>query len=445
MIDEEAIALDGMLDEAVWTRASPATDFVQQEPDNGKPASERTEVRIVYNRDSLYLGVTCFDSEPDAWLGYQRRRDEFLQADDRFQWVIDTYLDARSSYFFETNPSGLMGDALRGVGTNNRQWDGIWNERVRHTEVGWVIEIEIPFRTLNFNPEADTWGINFQRTVRRKNEESLWSGWARNQGLGRMTSAGLVTGLHDVSQGRGLDVKPYGLATWQASPGRGDLTGHADGKVGADVFYSPTPKLRTALTLNTDFAQTEVDQRLVNLTRFPLFFQEKRDFFLDGSTFFDFQSQGATVGNNPTLIPFFSRRIGIDSNGNPQTINAGGRVGGQIGAEDVGALYVRTASEGTVPGEDFVVVRDKHRLFRESYVGGMYTGRRTRDVTGGFMQHTVGADFTLATSTFRGRQNLSLGGFFLDTNLPGTIGGHTATGLKLDYPNDRWKDRKSVV
>ena len=288
--DDEAIVLDGRLDEAVWRRAVPATNFIQQEPDNGRPATEETEVRIVYNRSSLYMGVICHDSEPDKLIGYQRRRDESLFADDRFQWTIDTYLDARSSYFFETNPSGMMADAVQAIGSFNRQWDGIWSERVLRSEIGWTIEIEIPFRTLNFKADSDTWGINFGRTVRRKNEESLWMGWARNQGLERMANAGLLTGIRDVSQGRGFDIKPYGLATADSAPGRGDSTVHQNADAGLDVFYNPTPGLHANLTVNTDFAQTEVDQRLVNLTRFPLFFPEKRDFFLDGSTFFDFGS-----------------------------------------------------------------------------------------------------------------------------------------------------------
>src|SRR5581483_971981 len=197
---DEQIVLDGRLDEEVWRRAVPAADFVQQDPDNGKPATEPTEVRIVYSSDALYLGVICYDSEPDQWLGYQRRRDELLQADDRFMWNIDTYNNQQSGYFFETNPSGLMGDALRGAGFQNRQWDGIWNEKVVRTEIGWIIEVEIPCGTLNFDPNAAAWGINFQRTVRRKNEESLWMGWARNQGLNRLSNAGLLTGLRDISQ-----------------------------------------------------------------------------------------------------------------------------------------------------------------------------------------------------------------------------------------------------
>jgi len=182
-----------------------------------------------------------------------------------------------------------MGDALQGTdNVSNRQWDGIWTGRAARNDAGWTLEIEIPFRTLNFNPNSDTWGINFQRTVRRKNEESVWTGWARNQGLRRMTNAGFLTGIGDVSQGHGLDVKPYGVATSSSSPGRGNSGFVNDANAGIDLFYNPTPLLRANLTLNTDFAQTEVDQRQVNLTRFSLFFPEKRDFFLDGSTFFNF-------------------------------------------------------------------------------------------------------------------------------------------------------------
>jgi hypothetical protein len=197
--DGTPIVVDGRLDEEVWTRATPAADFIQVDPDNGQPATEPTEVRIVYSSDALYIGVTCYDSEPDRWLGFERRRDQFLAADDRFMWTIDTYLDARSGYFFEMNPSGLMADSWFGVNGDNRAWDGIWSARVHRSEIGWTIEIEIPFRTLNFDPGNDTWGFNFQRTVRRKNEDSIWSGWARNQGLRRMTNAGRVTGLRNLS------------------------------------------------------------------------------------------------------------------------------------------------------------------------------------------------------------------------------------------------------
>jgi Domain of unknown function (DUF5916) len=430
----EHITLDGRLDEPAWTRALPAGDFIQQDPDNGTPATEQTEVRILYNHESLYMGVTCFDSEPDRWYGYQRRRDEFLQADDRFMWNIDTFNNQLSGYFFEMNPSGLMGDALRGPNFQNRQWDGIWNARVHHSEIGWTLEIEIPFKTLNFDPKAEVWGINFQRTVKRKNEESLWMGWARNQGLNRLSNAGQLTGLRDISEGHGLDVKPYVIGTSESFPGRGEAGAHNKANAGLDLFYSPVPTVRTNVTVNTDFAQTEVDQRLTNLTRFPTFFPEKRDFFLDGSTFFDFQS---STGGDNTLLPYFTRSIGLDANGNPQKIDLGGKLAGQFGTNDVGALYVRTGKEEGVLGEDFLVLRGKHRMFRQSYVGGLYTGRSARDGDGSTRQ-TAGADFLLSTSTFLGTENFSVGGFIVNTTNPSNSGRNKAFGLEAQYPNDPW-------
>ena len=435
--DGTSIAVDGRLDEEVWARATPAADFIQVDPDNGQPATEPTEVRIVYSSDALYIGVTCYDSEPDKWLGFERRRDQFLAADDRFMWTIDTYLDARSGYFFEMNPSGLMADSWFGVNGDNRAWDGIWSARVHRSEIGWTIEIEIPFRTLNFDPGNDTWGFNFQRTVRRKNEDSIWSGWARNQGLRRMTNAGRVTGLRNLSQGVGLDVKPYGLATAGASPGRGVTRTDVDTNGGLDLFYNPTPGLRTNLTINTDFAQTEVDQRQVNLTRFNLFFPERRDFFLDGALFFDFASSNG--GGDLLVNPFFSRRIGLGSDGTPQTINVGTKITGQVGGQDVGVLHVRTGDddEAGLAGEDFSVVRVKRRLFQQSYVGALYTRRDDPDSSDG-ADHTAGLDFRLATSRFRGSQNLSATGWLLHAARPGISGGRNAFGVLVDYPNDRW-------
>src|SRR5688572_25715763 len=385
---EERITLDGRLDEPVWTRAIPAANFVQIDPDNGVPATEPTEVRIAFDGNALYMGVTCFDSEPDRWLGYETRRDQFLASDDRFMWTIDTFLDARSGYFFEMNPSGLMADSLFGVNGDNRAWDGIWNARVRRSEVGWTIEIEIPFRTVNFDPDSDTWGINFQRTVRRKNEDSIWTGWARNQGLRRMTNAGHVTGIRNVTQGRGLDIKPYGLFTSQASPGRGNGSFDGNATAGLDLFYNPTPLVRANLTVNTDFAQTEVDQRQVNLTRYSLFFPEKRDFFLDGSIFFDF---GSPTNADLRINPFFSRRIGLSSAGTPQKIDFGTKVTGQMGGQDVGLLHVRTSEDGDLFGEDFTVARVKRRLFAQSYIGAMYTRRDAR-ADGLDARQTAGVD-----------------------------------------------------
>ena len=373
--DGESLMLDGRLDEPVWARAEPAGDFVQIDPDNGQPATERTEVRIAFDADALYIGVTCYDSDPDGWIAYQRRRDEGLPSDDKIQLTIDTFLDARTGYFFEMNPLGSMADALIDKNGENRAWDGIWNARAQRSDIGWTLEIELPFRTFNFNPGSDAWGINFQRTVQRKNESSIWSGWARNQGLRRMTNAGMVTGILDVTQGHGLDIKPYGLYTSEASPGRGSPRMKGEGSAGFDLFYNPTPLLRTNFTVNTDFAQTEVDQRQVNLTRYSLFFPEQRDFFLDGATFLDFASNNLRNNDDrggsthDQVIPFFSRRIGLSTNATPQRIGYGTKVTGQVGAQDVGLLHVRTGEDEGFAGEDFTVGRIKRRMMAQSYIG----------------------------------------------------------------------------
>jgi hypothetical protein len=440
LADSESITLDGRLDEAVWLRAVPAADFVQIDPSNGGPPTERTEVRIAFGRDAFYMGVTNYDSDPEGWLGFQRRRDEFLGSDDRFMWVIDTFLDSRSGYFFETNPSGLIADSLIGINGDNRQWDGIWNLRVDRSAIGWTIEVEIPFRTLNFNPDSDTWGINFQRTVRRKNEEMIWTGWARNQGLRRMSNSGLVTGIRDVSQGHGLDIKPYGLFTAEASPGRGRGTMDPDGSAGVDVFYNPTPLLRTNLTINTDFAQTEVDQRQVNLTRYSLFFPERRDFFLDGTTFFDF---GSPTDADLRINPFFSRRIGLSDAGTPQTIDFGTKITGQMGAQDVGLLHVRTGSDTGFVGEDFTVARAKRRVLRQSYFGALYTRRDPRTAAGA-TGHTGGLDATFATSSFLGSENLETTAWLLRTSRSGDTDGGSAFGGNINFPNDPWSANLDV-
>ena len=250
------------------------------------------------------MGVICFDSDPDGWRANTMLRDAALSSGDRFMWVFDTYLDERSGYFFEINPAGSMSDSLvLSGGGQQRAWDGIWTARVVRTEFGWVAEIEFPFRTLNFDPNGQGWGVNFQRTVRRKNEESIWNGSARNQNLRTMSNAGLMVGLSQISQGVGLDLKPYLTGTSVSAPGRDQAGNVFTGDVGGDLIYNLTPNLRANLTLNTDFAETEVDARQVNLTRFPLRFPEKLEFFLEGSSFFNMSGFGDA---------FFSRRIRVE-------------------------------------------------------------------------------------------------------------------------------------
>jgi hypothetical protein len=438
--DGDDIRIDGTPDDLPWQRAVPAVNFLQRDPDNGAPATERTQVHILYDADRLILGVVLHDTDPGGVLGNQMQRDQSFDTDDSFMWTLDTFLDGRSGYFFEINPAGAMGDGLvdvsldegfGGLGAGiNKSWDGIWLARVRRTEVGWTAEVEIPFRTLNFDPDAGAWGVNFQRTIRRKNEDVLWSGHARNQGLARMSNAGRLEGLSGISQGLGLDLKPYIVGSVLSAPGRGRPSSDTTGDIGLDGFYNLTPALRANVSVNTDFAETEVDQRRVNLTRFPEFFPEKRDFFLEGSSFFDFSREG-----DEAVVPFFSRRIGLDESGTPQHIDVGVKLTGQVSAFDLGVLQVRTRDDGALVGEDFSVVRLRRRAFDQSYVGALYT-RRSARIDGDTDRHTAGLDFQFRTSTFRENQNVDLSGFYLWTSNPADAGQSAAYGLRASYPND---------
>ncbi len=437
----ERIVVDGLLDEPSWERAQPITDFRQSEPRNGEAGTERTQVRMLFSRDNLYIGARLFDSDPDGILGNQMIRDGALNADDRFMWMLDPLNDRRSGFYFEVNPAGAMGDAqlVPGAGgataiTQNRAWNGIWLARVRRSDEGWTVEVEIPFHTLNFDPNATEWGANFQRTVRRKTEEDFWSGWARNQGLLTLASAGRVVGISDVSQGHGLDIKPYVLGTYlqQSGPGRPAVY---RGSEGLDLFYNITPQLRANLTLNTDFAQTEVDDRQVNLTRFPVFFPEKRDFFLESSGNFDFSRESPQ-----DMTAFFSRRVGLNDRGQPQDIDYGVKVAGSAAGLNLGLLHVRTGEQGAAPGEDVTVFRTKRSLFRQSYVGMIYTRRATRE-SSIHDRETIGGDVQFTTSQFRGSQNLDINAYYVRTPDGTGRGDDAGFGFRLMYPNDRWSGR----
>jgi hypothetical protein len=354
------------------------------------------------------------------------QRDQSFEADDRFMFSIDPFFDGRTGYFFEINPSGAMGDGLISGPTGGgfggfgggmeKSWDGVWLARVRRTSTGWTAEVEIPFKTVNFNPDTDIWGANFQRTVRRKNEESLWTGWLRDEGLTRMSNAGRIGGITGISQGIGLDLKPYLLGAATAAPGRNAAATTGDWDLGLDGFYNVTPALKLNFSINTDFAETEVDERRTNLTRFPLFFEEKREFFLDGANFFEFPGGDES--------PFFSRRIGLNA-GEPQPIVYGTKLIGQAGRYDIGFLQVRTSEEDlTIDGgplllkaEDFTVTRLKRRFGSQSSVGLIYT-RRAASESIVDPRHTAGADVTIATPDFFGGSTLDSGAWYVHTSKP---------------------------
>jgi len=437
--DNQVIQLDGILTENAWQRTTPVSEFLQQEPIEGEPASEKTEVFIVFNQDHLYIGAILYDSDSERILAYQKQRDADLSTDDRFRWILDTFRDGRTGYFFEINPAGMMGDGLLGSGIGfepNQSWDGIWEARVARSVDGWSAEICIPFRTLNFDPANDEWGINFQRTIRRKNEETLWSGHLRNQGLYLPVHAGILKGIHDVSQGIGLEVIPYASAARKYAVDEDpQICNPAD--MGFDVQYSITSGLRAALTVNTDFAEVEVDERRVNLTRFPLIFPEKRDFFLEGSGVYDF-----SVRSGP--LPFFSRRIGLTDDGAPVPIQFGLRFGGQTGKNELGFLQVRTYAVDGIPSEDFSVARVKRTIFEESSIGAIYTRRAAVGAVDSLDypdRHTVGVDLDLKTSRFLGDKNIQFEAFAVWHTDPekggfGAFNDFSSRGVRFNFPND---------
>lgn len=429
------IELDGKFEEMVWFDALPISNFRQQVPVEGGEPSERTEIRVLYDDQNLYIGAWLYDSDPNGILAFQKRWDQGLRADDRFMWILDTFNDQRSGYFFEINPAGLMGDGLLTVGQGqsvNKAWDGIWLAKVNVTDEGWFAEIRIPFKTLDFNENNTVWGINFQRTVRRRTEEILWSGWRLNQGLTRPQDAGVLMGLENLTQGLNVEVKPYAMSkvvqTWNSGI-KNDT--QFDGDAGFDVSYSVTPGIRTSLSVNTDFAEAEVDERRVNLTRFPLMFPEQRSFFIEGSSVFNFAPSSG-------VNPFFSRRIGL-VDGEPVPILFGARAIGRAGKTNIGFYQIRTA-KSDVNEEDFTVARVTQNIFNESKLGVIYTRRATLETDSIPVRETIGADIELGSSKFMGSKNLQFQLFFVTHNKnvmddTSSLLDRSTRGLRLAFPN----------
>ncbi|MBK9708149.1 MAG: carbohydrate binding family 9 domain-containing protein [Acidobacteria bacterium] len=430
------ISIDGTLNEPDWAQAMELGEILQREPNQEVPATERTVVKLLLDKDNLYVGVICYDSEPDKIVGTQMRRDAPLESDDRIQILLDTFHDRRNAFYFATNPAGALVDGLiiengRNI---NYDWNAIWNVRVRHFQsadgAGWSAEFSIPFKSLGFNPGQDVWGFNFSRRIIRKIEEDRWSSPRLDVQFTQVSEAGDIEGLKDAEQGLGLDMRPYAVGKWQRDEqGNNKFTGTG----GADVFYNITSGLRLTATVNTDFAETEVDDRQINLTRFPLFFPEKRSFFLENAGVFNFAQNSSS---RPDLVPFFSRRIGL-LNGQEVPILAGAKLTGKIGKYDIGALAVRTRETGFVEAKNFFVGRVKRNLFKQSYIGGLYT---EGDPSGTTTSRTFGADLRLATANLlNSRHNFSLDIFASKTDRKNVRGDDLAYGFSASYPNDRWE------
>lgn len=427
----ETIRVDGRLDEPAWREAVPLSRFVQREPLEGGEPSEETEIRVLFTDTALYIGAFCHDRSPREIVATQLSRDADLDVDDRLTIVLDPFFDHRNGFFFQVNAAGARtdGQVSNNAESLSRDWDGIWNAVARTTDEGWIAEIEIPFKTLRFKPDQSRWSFNVERQIKRRQEVDRWTAARQNVWISNLSEAGLLDGLDGVRQGPGLDVRPHGSAA--AADGSGDATG------GVDLFKNLTSSVNAAVTVNTDFAETEADLRQVNLTRYPLFFPEKRSFFLEGAGVFDVAGLINTTG----LRPFFSRRVGvIDDVTVP--LRLGVKLTGRQSDYNVGVLDVETGAltdaglpNGAVDRQNLLVARVSRNLFQQSWVGGILTHG---DPSGAGDNTLIGGDARFATSTFHGNKNLSLDLFLLGTVDGATGARDGAGGLRIDYPNDRW-------
>ena len=437
----EVPTIDGQLDDAAWRQATPIADFVQTEPSEGQPASEATEVRILYDDRAIYVGVMAFDSDPSHIVTSDARRDSALSGQDSFQLIFDTYHDRQNGFIFGTTPVGMQYDAqVRNEGEQqstgaptlgrtgggsggglNVNWDGAWDVKTKLLPNGWSAEFMIPLRTLRYGPPPQTWGINFARSIEHKREQVYWSPLARVYNITRLSSAGELQGLN-VAPPRNFKLMPYALtqANRNFTPGAktdGDLNWGVDAKIGV------TSSMNLDLTYNTDFAQVEVDEQQVNLTRFNLLFPEKRPFFLENRGLF-------AVGKNGEIDLFFSRRIGITDGGALVPIRGGARLSGKVAGMNIGLLDMQTDDVGKVAANNFGAVRVAKNLPNRSSVGGIFVNRvGTGDLAGSDnWNRTWGVDGKWGLG-----EAWTATGFAARTETPGASGRERAFSGSLQY------------
>lgn len=437
-----AIAVDGVLDEADWRTAPQIGELVQRQPATGQAPTERTEVRLLRDASNIYIGVIAYDSSPNNIVGNQMARDGGLGTDDRIEILLDTFRDQRNAFYFATNPAGTLLDGLVFGNSLNSDWDTIWDVRTRRTPEGWTAEFAIPFKSLNFPAEGGTWGFNVSRTIQRKLEENRWSGARLETSFYQLSEAGEIVDIGRASQGLGLDIRPFvsGTQLHTGQTGRNTF----DGKPGFDLFYNVTSSLKLSATVNTDFGETEVDARTINLQRFSVLFPEKRSFFLEDVGVFSFASTGpdpaaGIPGTGAEVFPFFSRQIGLLS-GQEVPLDAGLKFTGRVGRTEIGVLDVRTrdvtlAGGREVEGANIFVARVRQNFLQQSYIGAIFTDGNPAEPMSG---RTFGADIRLATSRLLGRsRNLVVTAYGVRSANEGVNDRDWSYGASIAYPNDR--------
>ena len=439
---DEAPTLDGSLEDAVWQLAALVDMFVQQEPDEGSPATERTEIRIMHDGETLYLGVLAFDSDPQALTATEMRRDsERILSEDNFQVILDTFRDSRSAYMFVTNPLGAMLDqqvANEGEGSRsgrtssniNRDWDGVWEVVAKQTPNSWVAEIAIPMITLRFpESEPQSWGINLMRNIGRKNEQAFWSPIPKPYGITRVSLAGTLNNLSSLNRGRDLRFTPFVTGGVSRIQSAGVTDDAVQRDIGMDLKYGVSAGLNLDVTINTDFAQAEVDDEQINLTRFPLFYPEKRDFFLENAGQFDV---GSVDTFNRLANLFFTRRIGLSDTGETVPIIGGARLTGKVGRNNIALMDVQTGGAFQESGENFLVARYSRNILARSKVGGLFINKA--ETEGTHYNRTYAVDMTLAPLA-----SFTVAGFLAKTETPSISTGDMARYLNATWVSQSWQ------
>jgi hypothetical protein len=436
------LRIDGRLDEEIYALVSPITDFIQQEPREGEPATEKTEAWILFDNENLYIVARCWDSHPEREVANELRRDNGnILGNENFTFVIDPLHDRRNGYLFQSNPLGAMRDMVVTDDQQNSSWNGVWQVKGGRFENGWTVEVSIPFKTLRYRGSGpQTWGINLRRLVKWKNEISYLSLVPAALGLtgvSRMASAADVVGLETPLQSKNIELKPYAVSALTTDRGgAAPFDNRSKSNAGFDFKYGLTRSLIVDATYRTDFAQVEEDLQQVNLTRFSVFFPEKRDFFIEGQGIFDFG--GVQAGSTPGDVPllFFSRQIGL-SNGQDVPVAGGVRLTGRAGAFSVGALNIQTEDKPSANAlaTNFTAMRLKRNILRRSNVGVLGTLRAP--AAGGVDQsYSVGADATLLFF-----KSIGLTSYYALTKTPNAAGTSTTDASyrgRFDYNDDRY-------
>ncbi len=426
----EKIKLDGLLNEACWEKALKIDNFTQREQNEGEPATEKTQIAIVYNTNEIYFGIWCFDQEAEKISAQQMSRDFSWGSDDNIEIMVSPFNDNRNGYLFVTNPNGAMADVWIGDEGNstNKSWNGVWDVAVERNDKGWFIEMVVPFSTLKFKKDSiQVWGINFERNIRRKKEQLLWQGWSRLYELEKISQGGHIVGIQNIKQGTKIELLPYVLGGFEATKeNQPDYTK----KLGGEINFDITPTLKLNFTINTDFAQVESDRKQINLSRFSVYYTEKRQFFLEGKNYYDMEVGRAKL--------FYSRRIGIE-NHSEIPIYGGGRFFGKLNKTSIGLMSIQTQAKDSMASTNYSVVKVKQDIFKQSSFGLMATQKYSKN---GY-NRVYGADFTYSTSELFGNKNLIVGTNFAasETKTFGSSENQNKDNLSynffLSYPNDQ--------